>query len=105
MANKTLLEIIVGLKDQTGGGLQKLKKNRNIPTRVGKTAGLRALRRRSAEHPHAGGENGKATELGECQFGTSPRGWGKRFLSRAGMKPARNIPTRVGKTQPLLIGI
>ena len=73
---------------------------RNIPTRVGKTFYLSEDVLLSPEHPHASGENEKNDALKLEIHGTSPREWGK--LCHAGMDSAdmRNIPTRVGKTQP-----
>jgi len=72
--------------------------HRNIPTRVGKTCGPDSPGPRSAEHPHARGENcpGVAGVLG--LRGTSPRAWGKLLRVYDRNPPRRNIPTRVGKT-------
>ncbi len=74
---------------------------RNIPTRVGKTACISRTARSTSEHPHACGENPGHDHAGVRIAGTSPRVWGK-LQSRGGSAGRdRNIPTRVGKTRAL----
>ena len=73
---------------------------RNIPTRVGKTHGLREWTPRWSEHPHACGENLGCGLLRADALGTSPRVWGKPEDVHVQELVARNIPTRVGKTRP-----
>ncbi len=71
---------------------------RNIPTRVEKTVSSWGMRRRSAEHPHACGENIIETSDAIAADGTSPRVWGKQIYNPDEPGDLRNIPTRVGKT-------
>jgi len=71
---------------------------RSIPTRVGKTREIRQTRRRSAEHPHACGENEQGGIRTVHHNGASPRVWGKRAKYGKRAVEARSIPTRVGKT-------
>ncbi len=73
--------------------------SRTIPTRVGRTSRLQTSDTRKADHPHAGGENGRSAPMPLLWFGPSPRGWGER---RSGPRPdrlGRTIPTRVGRTR------
>ena len=72
--------------------------DRNIPTRVGKTAWLTTRRDTGPEHPHACGENSWTRVAQHTSAGTSPRVWGKRAMRISNKTKSRNIPTRVGKT-------
>ena len=74
------------------------RRNRAIPTRVGKTGRCLSLRRQLPGHPHAGGENASELTGPATQRGPSPRGWGKRFFGSFKSRSGRAIPTRVGKT-------
>ncbi len=74
------------------------RRERSIPTRVGKTRCYGATAALDPVHPHACGENAVGILRPLHQHGPSPRVWGKRrdrALQRAGQ---RSIPTRVGKT-------
>ena len=51
---------------------------RTIPTRVGRTLTSSTKRFRSADHPHARGENVICHELWAFYNGPSPRAWGER---------------------------
>ncbi len=75
---------------------------RTIPTRVGRTA-VRVVRpARMADHPHAGGENRNADKNPLWISGPSPRGWGEQEKAAQGQSERRTIPTRVGRTAPVL---
>ncbi len=74
-----------------------MSKNRNIPTRVGKSSTRRASRDGTSEHPHASGEKTAGKHVGPVGDGTSPREWGKGPPLRGAGRELRNIPTRVGK--------
>ena len=76
---------------------------RYIPTRVGKTAVLITFIRKSPVHPHACGENGCINYVHSQISGTSPRVWGKRIVNSLRVYTGRYIPTRVGKTQHIII--
>ncbi len=73
-------------------------RQRNIPTRVGKTPDVVRFPDRAAEHPHACGEYITLGSSHAPRCGTSPRVWGKLADQSPGTFMTRNIPTRVGKT-------
>ncbi len=54
---------------------------RFTPTRVGKTRRGIAQYLIVPVHPHAGGENARRAAQGRPQYGSPPRGWGKRVGS------------------------
>ena len=53
------------------------KRQRTIPTRVGRTESSSWRRSLRTDHPHAGGENRQGRGKGEGVTGPSPRGWGE----------------------------
>mgnify|MGYP005846667565 CR=1 FL=1 len=71
---------------------------RTIPTRVGRTRSVHGPRFGSRDHPHAGGENPRASTVGGSVGGPSPRGWGEPLKSGVSRNARRTIPTRVGRT-------
>ncbi len=75
-----------------------LHDRRTIPTRVGRTCRRRAVVRHSPDHPHAGGENPRASSWPFLSRGPSPRGWGELQVHPAAAAVERTIPTRVGRT-------
>ena len=76
---------------------------RTIPTRVGKTVSPGSSQCHAADHPHAGGENAGLSLRSLLMFGPSPRGWGKRQRPATILSSKRTIPTRVGKTNILVV--
>src|ERR1035438_7531377 len=74
------------------------KRIRTIPTRVGNTVSRRQSRKRTPDHPHAGGEYFCGRAHSALAFGPSPRGWGIRLLQEPLRRLRRTIPTRVGNT-------
>ncbi len=78
---------------------------RAIPTRVGKTEQVTEADLSAAGHPHAGGENWRRRGLSLWRIGPSPRGWGKRKAARDQAAAIRAIPTRVGKTVGVMVGV
>ena len=78
---------------------------RNIPTRVGRTPRRSPRAWRSAEHPHACGENSIAISVSFCSVGTSPRVWGELQQLLLVICVSRNIPTRVGRTSSTRVPI
>jgi len=72
---------------------------RTIPTRVGRTSSPISRRSRRPDHPHAGGENARATAGPATIAGPSPRGWGEQRVSWSFALLRRTIPTRVGRTR------
>ena len=54
---------------------------RFIPTRVGKAHSLLPLPNELPVHPHAGGESWLGVPGCTLSVGSSPRGWGKRYLN------------------------
>ncbi len=76
--------------------------SRTIPTRVGRTAPLCKPYFRFSDHPHAGGENVKCELITARDNGPSPRGWGEQGLYAYKAEWQRTIPTRVGRTSPLI---
>ena len=79
-------------------GIRGPRAARTIPTWVGRTPVLPRFRRRSADHPHVGGENPTARRSGWPPSGPSPRGWGERGSITAAGGYFRTIPTWVGRT-------
>jgi len=71
---------------------------RTIPTRVGKTCSAIRSVAPTADHPHARGENWRASESNVMVDGPSPRAWGKPDVVMWIKAGERTIPTRVGKT-------
>ncbi len=74
---------------------------RTIPTRVGRTRRTLPEWHRSADHPHARGENKHLLKYHVQRAGPSPRAWGEPPAPQADSSPPRTIPTRVGRTQPV----
>ncbi len=72
---------------------------RNIPTRVGKRAGMAIKRLRIPEHPHSRGEKDLFGWGQAGHDGTSPLAWGKVWRCVGNTVERRNIPTRVGKSR------
>ncbi|STB64595.1 Domain of uncharacterised function (DUF2825) [Chromobacterium violaceum] len=76
----------------------RCKRRRFIPTHVGNTFHLRALRPPAAVHPHACGEHAACAWVLLAKVGSSPRMWGTRILNRQRPPASRFIPTHVGNT-------
>ena len=72
--------------------------SRLIPARAGKTK-VSSVRASAAAHPRAGGENRKSGFPTASQYGSSPRGRGKRSAHRPQLALDRLIPARAGKTR------
>ena len=81
-----------------GASARTGRRERNIPTSVGKTSPTTAFHTRITEHPHERGENDVVTFTRKSRAGTSPRAWGKRWRTNRLRQHHRNIPTSVGKT-------
>ncbi len=81
-----------------GGAVAWFNGRRAIPTRVGKSPTCGPMWRRSAGHPHAGGEISPKHFAICSNSGPSPRGWGNRKTNARRAKCHRAIPTRVGKS-------
>ena len=75
-----------------------LRSNRTIPTHVGRTMFFLRQAKPSTDHPHARGENPTPGEDYYTAIGPSPRTWGERRSSGKTRRPARTIPTHVGRT-------
>ena len=71
---------------------------RLIPARAGKTGEPAHPRTHGPAHPRAGGENIKAAVSVVVEWGSSPRGRGKRARFVRRIARARLIPARAGKT-------
>ena len=69
-----------------------------IPARAGKTTRTSATARVDRAHPRAGGENGLLVVVLSVDYGSSPRGRGKRVQLHASEDGPRLIPARAGKT-------
>ena len=69
-----------------------------IPARAGKTSSCCARGRALPAHPRAGGENIKAAVSVVVEWGSSPRGRGKRQPASPPLHFWRLIPARAGKT-------
>ncbi len=76
---------------------------RTIPTRVGKTKPRVRQNIAPTDHPHARGENGLPVAQSAREAGPSPRAWGKHLPGAVVVAETRTIPTRVGKTEPVLL--
>jgi len=72
---------------------------RTIPTHVGRTSRMDPRRARSADHPHARGENRTNGPSSIVIYGPSPRTWGELKTQKANVKAGRTIPTHVGRTE------
>ena len=70
-----------------------------IPARAGKTGGLPGEVGAIRAHPRAGGENGEDASSATPNFGSSPRGRGKRSQGAEQCFRVGLIPARAGKTQ------
>ena len=102
----------------------EVRRERTIPTRVGRTIRPNAFRRRprldhphtrgenprpivelrfNADHPHTRGENITGQSCSWCHAGPSPHAWGERCCKPPGRIAARTIPTRVGRTDSTTI--
>ena len=71
---------------------------RTIPTRVGRTSRIDPRSARSADHPHACGENITIRSISRIVIGPSPRVWGELIRHGFAASRGRTIPTRVGRT-------
>ena len=71
---------------------------RTIPTQVGRIYSYAVELRCCADHPRAGGENGKSEDLPKTYDGPSPRRWGELLSLHPVVNVARTIPTQVGRT-------
>ena len=69
-----------------------------IPARAGKTGGATRAKVPSRAHPRAGGENSPACGRRFRASGSSPRGRGKRDMTRPLIEERGLIPARAGKT-------
>jgi len=72
--------------------------NRTIPTHVGRTLHVPPFSNRSADHPHARGENRGPVAIESQGYGPSPRTWGELCRRAHEDAPGRTIPTHVGRT-------
>ncbi len=79
-------------------GRNKVRHQRTIPTRVGRTTRWPRLGCQPTDHPHAGGENFASIPGIGRVFGPSPRGWGEQERGSHFRDSHRTIPTRVGRT-------
>ena len=75
------------------------RSHRTIPTRVGRTAAALYDSLKTADHPHAGGENACYAPGPRSLCGPSPRGWGELVEHAVPPVVIRTIPTRVGRTR------
>ncbi len=73
---------------------------RFIPTNVGNTRWLRALKIKIQVHPHERGEYAFRDLPGRNVYGSSPRTWGIRRKETISRIQSRFIPTNVGNTLP-----
>ena len=73
-----------------------------IPARAGKTHEVAEAYKARGAHPRAGGENPGVLAPGRAASGSSPRGRGKRELRALELSLGWLIPTRAGKTNPLV---
>ena len=71
---------------------------RYIPTRVGRTVTPGPVKPKFPVHPHACGENYRASMVSLPVTGTSPRVWGEHYSASSPAPARRYIPTRVGRT-------
>ncbi len=78
------------------------KGRRTIPTRVGRTGAGALIFQPCSDHPHACGENCWSGRRSFRASGPSPRVWGERVSVCPVSATCRTIPTRVGRTAPLL---
>ena len=92
-----------GSSPRMWGTLSSMRKpiaaERFIPTHVGNTFLRPASTAARSVHPHACGEHVETTSNGDQVIGSSPRMWGTRGHSVAGLFMARFIPTHVGNTR------
>ena len=78
--------------------LKAAYKHRFIPTRVGKTGPWTTTPCGQPVHPHPRGEDGPELRNHDRHDGSSPPAWGRQPTTPPDARPARFIPTRVGKT-------
>ncbi len=83
--------------------VNRVRKTRTIPTRVGKRCRGRSPSRATWDHPHARGEELPEVAAVMREGGPSPRAWGRVRHSRREEHDRRTIPTRVGKRSSRLI--
>ncbi len=83
------------------GESSHVRKDRTIPTGVGKTHQCGYLIQYCADHPHGRGENNGGRSASALNHGPSPRAWGKRLGWGKNSEAWRTIPTGVGKTSTL----
>ena len=78
-------------------GGPEVRRDRIIPTHVGRRARRRLRRVAEADHPHARGEKCNMSRGVLTDFGSSPRTWGEvqRLQRQGGLQ--RIIPTHVGR--------
>ena len=77
-----------------------LRRDRNTPTRVGKTSRDAGAASGRGKHPHACGEDEAIQDSVEPPGETPPRVWGRPGRRPFPQPPVGNTPTRVGKTSP-----
>ena len=78
-----------------------MRKNRAIPTGVGKSIKRAAARTRATGHPHGCGEISRPTKSRSFMRGPSPRVWGNRAGVSGKSVRGRAIPTGVGKSRAI----
>ncbi len=81
------------------------RRNRSIPTGVGKTRSSGRFRSAPKVHPHGCGENATCVFRDFICRGPSPRVWGKRVRGLAPRVRGRSIPTGVGKTAVIAVPV
>ena len=84
-----------GLQDVVGHGAEVV---RFIPTHVGVTKRLAAIRYLASVHPHSCGGYVKRLAEENGQYGSSPLMWGLHLLAAFYVLARRFIPTHVGVT-------
>ena len=85
------------------GELGQISRDRFTPTRVGKTFRPIVRRASTAVHPHAGGENALVAASLVADFGSPPRGWGKRVVVLAFRRATPVHPHAGGENGPSLM--
>ena len=79
-------------------GPELSRRNRTIPTRVGRTCNYWRLCPCCADHPHTRGENPGVASAEVFKSGPSPHAWGELPRIILSRPQDRTIPTRVGST-------
>ena len=76
----------------------RCRRHRLIPARAGKTCAPLEIAHAGVAHPRAGGENKASDGEDIAEYGSSPRGRGKRVSLKSSRPRRRLIPARAGKT-------